>query len=83
MGFNFQLSNTKPPCGKNCPERYVGCKSTCLRWADYEQLKAAEYEQRKILRDQIDAAHAGEARRYKNFGTAKSGIRHGKGMRGK
>lgn len=81
-GRTISLSNVEAPCN-GCADRCLRCRTECIKWQDYEQKKATEYEQRRIIREQTDAAYAGEARRYKNFSTAKSSIRHGKGMRGK
>lgn len=36
----------KSPCGKNCPDRVVGCHITCEKWAAYEKERNAEYDER-------------------------------------
>lgn len=59
------------------------CHAECLKYQDYAQKKAAEYEQNKKRMEADEIKFDGEARRFKNFGTSKSSIRHGKGLRGK
>lgn len=47
----------RPPCGRNCPDRFVKldengkaitCHSTCKEWADYERLKEGERQIRRM-----------------------------------
>ena len=33
----------KPPCGKDCPDRHVGCQGKCEKYRDFR----AELEERK------------------------------------
>lgn len=37
---------TTAPC-KDCPDRQVGCKSTCPAWAEWEKEKARRVEEKK------------------------------------
>lgn len=81
-GRSIAISSITAPCN-GCAERYMRCHAECLKYQDYAQKKAAEYEQNKKRMEANAIKFDGEARRFKNFGTSKSSIRHGKGMRGK
>lgn len=35
------------PCGRDCPDRTVGCAAGCEKWAAYTQKRAQDYERRK------------------------------------
>lgn len=37
----------KAPCGKECPDREVGCHGRCEKWQAFEEWKAEEYERRR------------------------------------
>lgn len=49
----------KPPCGKACPRRAVGCHSSCLEWADYVERRDKEYDNRADIMRINDAIHDG------------------------
>lgn len=40
------------PC-KDCPNRYVGCHSTCVKYIDYQQKAAVEREEIKKKRTEL------------------------------
>lgn len=40
-----------PPCGKDCPDRAVGCGITCERWKDYERKRADFYAEKTAKSD--------------------------------
>lgn len=63
----------EPPCydkgsKTDCPDRHVGCASTCPKWAEYVENRDEEYRQKeiranaKLLRD--DAYHKEARKRY-------------------
>lgn len=65
MGNEFIFRNIKkPPCGKNCPDREVGCHSTCEPYIKWEQ----EHHQKKEAIDKIYKAN-------QEFGLFKSQVR--------
>ena len=35
-----------PPCGRDCPDRKVGCASSCQRWKEYTEKRNARYAER-------------------------------------
>jgi hypothetical protein len=41
------MTYVKPPCGKNCPHRTVGCHCTCEAWGQYEKEREKMYEERR------------------------------------
>lgn len=36
-----------------CPNRKVGCRSTCDKWAEFEVQKAKRYEERRLELERI------------------------------
>ncbi len=36
------MARVKSPCGRDCGDRVLGCRSTCEKWAEYEKQKEAE-----------------------------------------
>ena len=52
------MTRSKPPCynnGKDCDERRVGCRSTCSRWKEYEQIhqQNAEAIRKKKMEEHV------------------------------
>lgn len=60
---------TTAPC-KDCPDRQVGCKSTCPAWAEWEKEKARRVEEKKktqVLADfKTESIERREARMKRN-----------------
>lgn len=54
------------PCDKDCPDRRGGCQSCCEKWADYEKIRNAKYDQRLALIDKRAYSPAQE-RRYRKL----------------
>ena len=42
------------PCYK-CEDRYVGCKSACPEWAEYEAAQKREYARRRRINEDTTA----------------------------
>ena len=36
----------RPPCGKSCAQRAVGCHAACDKWAEYVTQREADYAHR-------------------------------------
>lgn len=51
--FNIPGNKTPPPCGAFCADRAVGCRAGCAKWQEFEQKKAAEYEERLFRQQTI------------------------------
>ena len=42
------MKKPKPPCGRVCPKRVLGCRSTCEKWQIYEdEMAVYRAEQKK------------------------------------
>lgn len=52
FNYAFNADGPRPPCGKNCPDRAVGCSLVCERWKAYLEARNANYaeRQKKTLR---------------------------------
>lgn len=44
----FVRQKIKPPCGKDCPDRAVGCAADCSKWSEYVRERDKEYKAREI-----------------------------------
>lgn len=55
----------RPPCGKSCAQRAVGCHAACDKWAEYVTQREADYAHR------VDVSRVGEAIRdgYRRLGS--------------
>lgn len=40
----FKISPIESPCGKECADRFFGCRETCGKWSEYEVKKREYYE---------------------------------------
>lgn len=49
----------KPPCGKSCTRRTVGCHASCPEWAAYVAERDKDYENRADIIRINDAIHDG------------------------
>lgn len=47
FNFNFTRSKLKAPC-QNCPNREVGCRTKCIPWQEYQELKDEEEAEKKL-----------------------------------
>ena len=45
--FNFSYTAIKAPC-KDCPNRKVGCRESCIPWQEYQALKDEEEAKKKL-----------------------------------
>lgn len=50
--------NVPCPCKQDCPNRKVGCRSSCCKYKIYETLKAKEYKERKAEREAVNLEFA-------------------------
>ena len=80
-GRGIDLAQIQAPC-KGCADRQLHCHSSCEKYIAFEKESKDLRQKRLKAMESKWAAAEGEARRFKNFGTSKSSIRYGKGMRG-
>lgn len=45
------MRNVPCPCKQDCPNREVGCRSSCCKYKVYEVMKAKAYAKRKAERE--------------------------------
>lgn len=47
MGFEgFKITNDKPPCARDCPNRKVGCHARCEVYQLYRKKREKVYKQK-------------------------------------
>lgn len=55
-------SPVKPPCGKDCHRRVVGCHAQCPEWDEYVKRRDKEYKKRVDVKRINDAIQDGYRR---------------------
>lgn len=49
--INFTMGQAKAPC-KDCPDRFAGYHSVCVKYKDYKQAHEKEKEQIQAIQEQ-------------------------------
>ena len=42
----MSMPKPNPPCGKNCPNRSITCRSACTKWAAYQIVLVSDRKER-------------------------------------